>query len=253
MKCLILILLFCIQNIGFSQSTELVFLKGKIVCSIKELNQINVFNLRSESSTTTNETGDYSMFVKVGDTLRFKSLQTEAKEIVIQLDDLTKKLLATTLIPKVIALAEVEIKEYKNINAVSLGILDKPAKKYTPAERRLAAAEEFHWYSPLLIPLGGMSFDGLINSISGRTAMLKKELEVEKKELLMIKIENQFEANYFTEKLKIPEENVKGFLFYAVEDSKLMELINDKNKEMLKFRMSELATNYLALLKPEKE
>lgn len=32
-----------------------------------------------------------------------------------------------------------------------------------------------------------------------------------------------------------------------------MELINDKNKEMSKFRMSELATNYLALLKPEKE
>lgn len=253
MKYKMFVLLFFFQNSVFSQSTELVFLKGKIVCAIKELNQINVFNLRSESSTTTNETGDYSMFVKVGDTLRFKSLQTETKDIVIQQDDLTKKLLATTLIPKVIALAEVEIKDYKNINAVSLGILDKPAKKYTPAERRLAAAEEFHWYSPLLIPLGGMSFDGLINSISGRTAMLKKELEVEKKELLMIKIENQFETNYFTEKLKIPEENVKGFLFYAVEDSKLMELINDKNKEMSKFRMSELATNYLALLKPEKE
>ena len=83
--------------------------------------------------------------------------------------------------------------------------------------------------------------------------MLKKELEVEKKELLRTKIENQFETNYFIEKLKIPEENVKGFLFYLVQDPKLMELINAKDKEMLKFRMSELATNYLALLKPEKE
>jgi len=253
MKVLLPILLLFIQNIGFSQSTELVFLKGKVVCAIKDLNQINVFNLRSESSTNTNETGDYSMFVKVGDTLRFKSLQTETKDIVIQEADLAKKLLATSLIPKVIALEEVEIKEYKNINAVSLGIIDKPAKKYTPAERRLAAAEEFHWYSPLLIPLGGMSFDGLINSINGRAAMLKKELEVEKKELLRTKIENQFETNYFTEKLKIPEENVKGFLFYIVEDPKLMELINAKDKEMSKFRMSELATNYLALIKPEKE
>jgi hypothetical protein len=69
----------------------------------------------------------------------------------------------------------------------------------------------------------------------------------------MTKIENQFETNYFTEKLKIPEENVKGFLFYIVEDPKLMELINAKDKEMSKFRMSELATNYLALIKPEKE
>lgn len=247
----ILILLFFIQNIGFSQSDELVFLKGKIVCEIKEINQINVFNLRSESSTTTNETGDYTMFVKVGDTLQFKSLQTEIKNIIIQEEDLVKKLFVTTLVPKVIALEEVEIIEYKEINAVSLGILDKPAKKYTPAERKLATAEELHWYSPLLIPVGGMSVDGLLNAINGRTAMLKKELEVEKKERLMLKIENQFKPDYFTDKLKIPEMNVKGFLYYAVEDVKLMELINAKNKEMAKFRMSELATNYLALLNPE--
>jgi propionyl-CoA carboxylase alpha chain len=37
------------------------------------------------------------------------------------------------------------------------------------------------------------------------------------------------------------------------EDPKLMELINAKDKEMSKFRISELATNYLALIKPEKE
>ncbi len=251
MRYKLLILLFFIQNIGFSQSTELVLLKGKIICSIKEINEINIFNLRSESSSTTNETGDYSMFVKVGDTLRFKSLQTETKDIIIGEDDLAKKLFVTTLVPKIIALEEVEIKEYKDINAVSLGILDKPAKKYTPAERKLKTAEELHWYSPLLIPVGGMSVDGLLNAINGRTAMLKKELEVEKKELLMVKIENQFETKYFTEKLNIPEENVKGFLYYAVEDVKLMELINAKNKEMAKFRMSELATNYLELLKPE--
>jgi hypothetical protein len=248
MKFQILFLFFCFPIFGFAQSTELVFLKGKIVCSVKNLTDVNVTNLRSETTTITNEKGDYSMFVKIGDTLQFSSVQIVAKKVIIQESDLTKSLFVTSLNPKVIQLDEVEIKEYKNINAVSLGILDKPAKKYTPAERKLRTAEELHWYSPLLIPLGGMSVDGLINAINGRTAMLKKELEVEKKEALLKKIEYLFDPEYFTNNLKIPQEYVKGFWYYAIEEPRLVNEINSKNKSMAKFIFSELATKYLELL-----
>jgi hypothetical protein len=240
-------LFFYFPIFGFAQSTELVFLKGKLVCSIKNLSDVNVTNLRSET-TTVSVNGDYSMFVKVGDTIQFSSIQIETKKVIIQESDLTKSLFVTSLNPKVIQLDEVEIKEYKNINAVSLGILDKPAKKYTPAERKPRAAEELHWYSPLLIPLGGMSVDGLINAISGRTAMLKKELEVEKKEMLLKKIEYQFDPEYFTINLKIPQEYVKGFWYYAIEEPRLVNEINSKNKSMAKFIFAELATKYLELL-----
>ncbi len=245
----ILVLLFLIQNMGFSQSSELTFLRGRIVCPIKELGEVNITNLRSETFTTSNENGSYNLFVKVGDTIQFKSLQIETRKIVISEDDLTKSLLVTNLVPQTIDLAEVEIKDYSHINAVSLRILEKPAKKYTPAERRLRTAEEFHWYSPLLIPLGGMSVDGILNSISGRTSMLRKEVEIERKEKMMLKIESQFKHDYFTKNLKIPDEFVKGFVYYILEDAKLKTYINDKNKGMAKFRMSELATVYLTMLK----
>lgn len=248
MKFQILFLFFCFPIFGFAQSTELVFLKGKIVCSVKNLTDVNVTNLRSETTTITNDKGDYSMFVKVGDTIQFSSIQIETKKVIIQESDLAKSLFVSSLNPKVIALDEVEIKEYKNINAVSLGILDKPAKKYTPAERKLRTAEELHWYSPLLIPLGGMSVDGLINAINGRKAMLKKELEVEKKEMLLKKIEYQFDPEYFTNNLKIPQEYVKGFWYYAIEEPRLVNEINSKNKSMAKFIFAELATKYLELL-----
>lgn len=249
MKFKILLILTFIQSFGFSQSTELTFLKGRIICPIKELGEVNIFNLRSESVTTSNESGSYSMFVKVGDTLQFQSLQIETKKIVIGKEDLTKPLLATTLVPKTIDLAEVEIKDHSNINAVSLRILDKPAKKYTPAERRLRTAEEFHWYSPLLIPVGGMSVDGILNSISGRTAMLQKEVAIERKERMMEKIENQYKQDYFTKKLRIPEEYVKGFLYYIADDTQLSVYIDKKNKGMAKFRLSELSTKYLGIIK----
>ena len=248
MKFQILFLFFYFPIFGFAQSTELVFLKGKLVCSIKNLSDVNVTNLRSET-TTVSVNGDYSMFVKVGDTIQFSSIQIETKKVIIQESDLAKSLFVSSLNPKVIALDEVEIKEYKNINAVSLGILDKPAKKYTPAERKLRTAGEFHWYYPLLIPLGGMPTDGLINSISGRTAMLKKELEVEKKEMLLKKIEYQFDPEYFTINLKIPQEYVKGFWYYAIQEPRLVKEINAKNKNKAQFIFAELAVKYLELIK----
>lgn len=251
MKFKILLILFLIQNAGVAQTNDLTFLRGKVVCEVKDLAQVNITNLRSESAVTSDEKGNYSLFVKVGDTIEFKSLQIETKKIAIQPNDLTKTLLVTQLISKTFALEEVEIKVNKEINAVSLGILEKPAKKYTPAERKLRTAEELHWYSPLLIPIGGMSVDGMLNAISGRTAMLKKELEIERKERLMLKIESQFQHDYFTQKLKIPEENVKGFLFYIVEDEKLKDFVNAKDKIAADFRMSELSTLYLSLLKTE--
>ncbi|UPT71656.1 MAG: hypothetical protein M0D53_04730 [Flavobacterium sp. JAD_PAG50586_2] len=148
-----------------------------------------------------------------------------------------------------ILLDEVEVKKYPNINAVSLGILQKPAKVYTPAERKLRTAEELHWYSPLLIPLGGMSVDGMINSISGRTAMLKKELKVERKEYLLQKIEYMFKEEYFLENLKIPKDYLRGFWYYAIEDPKLVEALNSKNKIMSRFIFSDLAVKYLEILK----
>ena len=243
----IIIFLFFAQS--FAQTTTLTLLKGKIVSQIKELNAVTVANLRSESSTITDVNGNFSMFVLIGDTLQFSGLQIITKKKVISENEISKQLFVQNLEPQINQLDEVEIKIYPNINAVSLGILQKPAKKYTPAERKLRTAGEFHWYSPLLIPLGGMPVDGLINSISGRTTMLKKELKIERKEYLLQKIEYLFKEEYFTENLKIPKDYVRGFWYYAIEDPKLIEALHSKNKITARFIFSDIATKYLELIK----
>jgi hypothetical protein len=148
-------------------------------------------------------------------------------------------------------LEEVAIINYKNINAVALGIVPANQRTYTPAERKLLAAGDFKWYSPLLIPLGGMSVDGLINSISGRTSMLKKEVHVEKKEMLQLKTTDYFERDYFTKTLKIPEIYVDGFLFYIVENERYAKAMKEKNKDMATFLLSGLAVEYLKLKEVE--
>ena len=241
-------MLFFLFNNANAQNGTLTFLKGKVTGQLKDINEIYVLNLRSESSTNTDINGNFSLFVKIGDTLQFSGLQIIPKKVVLAENDLAKQLYVVAIETKINQLEEVKIIKYENINAVSLGILQRPAKVYTPAERKLRTAEELHWYSPLLIPLGGMSVDGLINSISGRTAMLKKDVEIEKKELLLVKIENQFQYAFFTEILKIPIEYVRGFWYYAIEDPKLVSALKTKNINMTKFIFGELATKYLALI-----
>ena len=249
MKLFKSIFLFLFFAQTFAQTSTLTFLKGRIISQIKELNEVNVSNLRSESNTITDRSGNFSLFVKVGDTIQFSGLQVITKKVLIDEKDIAKQLYVTSLEAKVIPLDEVEIKQYPNINAVSLGILQTPAKVYTPAERKLRTAEELHWYSPLLIPIGGMSVDGMINSISGRTSMLKKELKVERKEYLLQKIEYMFKEEYFLENLKIPKEYLRGFWYYAVEDPKLEKALNAKNKMLARFIFSDLAVNYLEIVK----
>lgn len=249
MKLFFVSILFLFSRQIAAQKVILTLLKGKIVSQINELNAISVANLRSESSTITDVNGNFSMFVLIGDTLQFSGLQIITKKKVISENEISKQLYVQNLEPQINQLDEVEIKRYPNINAVSLGILQKPAKKYTPAERKLRTAGEFHWYYPLLIPLGGMPVDGLINSISGRTTMLKKELKIERKEYLLQKIEYLFKEEYFLENLKIPKDYLKGFWYYAIEDSKLEAALNAKNKVMARFIFSELATKYLDLIK----
>lgn len=241
----ILFILFFAACTTQAQERNAKVLKGKVVANSSDLEGIYIVNLKSEASTLTEKGGYFSIPTVEGDTLLFSHVQFKGLKVAVKKADFEAPLFFVKMEILLRQLDEVTIKQYKNINAVSLRILSKPAKKYTPAERKLSAAGELHWYSPLLIPVGGMSVDGMINSISGRTAMLKKELVIERKEFLLKKITDQFKEEYFTENLKIPAEYVKGFQYYLVENQEFVTALNDKNTTMATFIMNRLAVDYL--------
>jgi len=141
-------------------------------------------------------------------------------------------------------LNEVILTEYKSINPVSLGIIPANQKTFTPAERKLYTATG-----------GGntyglntsVSLDGIINGISGRTKMLKKEIQVEKKEFLLEAIQFDFSNNYFMDKLKIPEDHVFGFLYYLIENRNFVSVYLKDNKTATEFVLVGLSVQYLKL------
>jgi len=220
-------------------------INGKVTADYNDLESIYIVNLKTEKSTLTERGGYFSINASVGDTIMVTAVQFKSLKIILKEEDFNKELLFVKMETFIRILDEVKINEYKDINAVSLGIISSKTKHYTPAERKLKAASN---YDAQIGTNTSIGLDPILNWMSGRTTMLKKEVEVEKKELMLTKIQNLYEAEYFVETLKIPEDFVKGFQYYIVEDAKFVEALKAKNKTMATFIMNELAVTYKELI-----
>ncbi len=214
-------------------------IKGQIVADSTTVDRINIFNSSNEKSTVSDQNGFFVLSAKEGDILVFSAVHLETIRKKISKEELLLELLKIKMVPKSIVLKEVIVNEHPEITAENLGIIPYGQKKYTPAERKLYTATS------------GNGIDGLLNTISGRKAMLKKEIVVEKKEQLLVRIENLFEDKYYTETLKIPFDYIRGFQYFAIEDASFAAALLSKNKTMVMFLIVKLAEKYNQIITNE--
>jgi hypothetical protein len=232
MQKIIIALFLFIFSMLKAQNTPL--FHGKISSESSQLEGIHVINNSSNEGTITDNRGYFSIKANANDVLRFSAVHLEAKQHIVTIEDLNTEIVVLKMKALLSELEEVTLVKYKNIDAVALGIVPMNQKTYTPAERKLHTASTGF-------------IDPLLNLASGRTAMLKKAVKIEKKEMLQEKTTDYFNLDYFTKTLLIPEEYVNGFLFYIVENERYTKAMNDKNITMAAFILSELATKYLQL------
>jgi len=235
----ILFFLFFIQSV-FSQT----ILKGKVIADGNP-DGILIVNYTTKVSTVTQNGGFFAIEAMVNDKLVITSTSIHGIEVKLDSYSFKKEILYIKVQSKANQLEEVYV---KSITAKSLGIVSENIKTYTPAERKLRTAEKLKWYSPLLIPFGGMSVDGLINQISGRTNMLKKEVQVERKEKLIEHFDNMFEQSFYIETLKIQKEYIKGFQLYCLDFPKLIDAVKANNRFLAIFLMGDIAAQYKTLI-----
>ena len=227
-------------------------LNGKVIAGLSNLEGIYVVNLKTEKAAITDKDGFFSIPAAVGDTLLFSATQFKTVKVGLTTEYFQQDLLCVKMNPIVNQLKEVIVKTYSNINAVSLGIIPSNQKKYTAAERKLHTATDLNASASVSGMAGGsISADPLLNFLSGRTKMLKKEIEVEKKESYLKQLENLFDLDYFVNKLKIPSEYVKGFEYYVVENEKFTTILKSNNKTMTTFLIGELANKYNEIIASE--
>lgn len=214
-------------------------IRGKISADSSPIEGINVVNSSNEKASVSDKNGMFSLLAKEGDVLVFSAVNLETFRKRINKQDLISDVIRVQMNPKSIVLKEVVINEYPNITAEKLGIIPYGQEKYTPAERKLYTAKS-------------TTIDGLLNLMSGRTKMLKKEIIVEKKEQSLSRIGVLFEDKYYVETLKIPVDYIKGFQYYCIEDMNFTAALKSKNKTMAMFLIVPLAEKYNQIIENEK-
>jgi hypothetical protein len=232
MKKWVVLLLFFSTFSLWSQDRNEKLLQGIIAADDALLSGIDVVNLGNEKVTVTNSKGEFSILAKADDILVFSSKSLEMRRLLIDEDDLKSGTITVNMYPKINELNEVIVKK-NPIEGVSI---IPGQKQYTPAERKLHTAT-----SGLL--------DAPISLMSGRTAMLKKEVVVERKERLLDKIGILYEDKYYIETLKVPEIYIDDFQRYIIEDKDFTAALKVKNRTMMLFLISKLAVNYNAIPK----
>lgn len=246
------LIVFFITPLLIAQNVERKVVKGKVISEGVDIEGIYIMNLKLDVNTTTLKGGYFTIQAAVGDTLMFSAMQIKGTKIVVSEQDFGPDLFRVKLIPMVTRLDEVVVMKYDHINAVSLGIVSPNVKRFSAAERRLYTASGMDARSNKDGTMGGsIGIDPLFSLISGRTALLKKELVVEHNEGLLQRIEAEYGFDFFTEKLNIPKEYVKGFWYYIVDEPRLVNAMQTKNRVMSTFIITELSTKYLTILHSE--
>jgi hypothetical protein len=230
-KNLIVLLVLLGQNqLMTAQEKGDKIITGIVVSDSTKLEGISVVNCTNKMMAVSDENGCFSILAKDGDILNFSGIDYKYLRKYVYKHEYNSGSMEVNMTFNSIELDEVIINKYANITAENLGIIPRGQVKFTPQQRRLYSNS------------GGIQ--GLFSSLSGERNILKMNVEIEKKELLMKKLEYLFGNKYYTKTLKIPEELIKGFQYYCVEDSEFVESLNFKNKTISMFLITNLASVY---------
>ncbi len=239
---LILFWVVIVCQLSFAQYPLL--LKGKIMIENANPENILVANMSIEKTVLTDINGNFSILASPNDLIVFSGIHIDYMRKMVEEDDF-KQEMNIKLTAKLTMIEEVEVIDYKGLDAVSLGILPVAAKKYTQAERHLRTATSLDPSLNAGMMMGGsVSLDPLLNWISGRTKLLKSHLEVEKKIRAAQKLEEMFDEEYFLDELNISREMLQAFLNYAVNDEKIIESLKENNKFLVKFYITQVAKEF---------
>lgn len=203
---------------------------GKVVVRDGSPSNIHIVNLVNEVEVTTDAEGNFSIAASEGDMLVLSGTQIDYVRRMIREDDITSGKITIRIAAKPIELEEVAVKQSTQMDAVALGILTKPAKQYTPAERKVFTATS-------------TALDGLINKITGRTKRLKREALLEKKEFVLEQLKDLWPDSYYAD-LGITPDRIKGFHYLLVDSKEFLDALASNNSVQLAFVTLQLADTY---------
>ncbi|WP_420321818.1 hypothetical protein [Flagellimonas sp.] len=236
-------LLFLVTFLGLAQQTPTKELKGRVYSADKDVVGVVVQNVSSTRAVITDVDGNFSIPVRLNDTLVFSAVQFKRKILAINQVLFNTSFISVPLEEFVNELDEVVVKPYdlsgdlnqdldglqleKDVSAEALGLPNAHAKIPTQSERKLQQATfgKFNVGMILTPPL-----DPIINAITGRTKMLKNRVKVDKTYARTQRVQGFYVDSLFVTTLKIPMEKIDDFMYFCEVDEEFQAAVNSKDK-----------------------
>ncbi|WP_432672872.1 hypothetical protein [Flavobacterium sp. SM2513] len=230
-------LLLFFTTIGIAQTRRQV--QGKISVSNASPSNVLILNLNTEEEARSNSEGLFVISVQPDDILVFSSENLDYMRKLIEVSDYQKSEITIEMTSKLIVLNEVEIIDNKSYNAVDLGILQKPAKSYTPMERKLQTAGDFKPIHLLGLLGGSLQLDPIFNAINGKTKRLKKEIILERNARRLEEFNEFLTENDLIKEVKVSPDNVSEFVYFVLEKEEFKKLLESKDRSKMIFYLIE--------------
>ncbi|MFK7812918.1 MAG: carboxypeptidase-like regulatory domain-containing protein [Maribacter sp.] len=211
-------------------------LEGRVFSKEGDVAATTIQNISTNRATITDIDGFFQITANLNDTLVFSAVQFKKKEIIVTREILRQRTLIVPLEDALTELDEVVVTPYnltgdltkditiiKTAHVVTSSTLGLPNAYVLPiskAERELYAATA----NPF------MSFDPLINAISGRTKMLKKRVARNNLYSRTERVKEFYADSLFRSDLKIPKDKIDDLLYFCEVDASFQTVVDSHDK-----------------------
>lgn len=204
--------------LGFSQSGKL--LQGKVLSEGKAVGLVDVVNMNSKKSSTTDSEGNFSLWVTAGDELYFLSKDYTDLKMVITAADLNQNPLVIILTKKPIELEDVEIVKKSSLKVqITQGDID--AIKLSKQANALKVVNVYDGTIENGVDFVRM-FKGIANWFKNKDKEKPEKLlpPIAFKDYLAV----HFDEAFYLTKLQLKPEEIALFIAYCEADSRAKPL-----------------------------
>ena len=220
-----LLFLFLLFQLGYSQDRQLI--QGKVIYRNINVIAANVINNTSQSTTITDDLGEFQIYAKEGDEIIFSSVQYIIRTVKITDEIIKNKRLTVQINERIRELDEVVItpdntEKFLDLKEEEFKGFDYVADKSTKIENPLTETRELRY---------GVDF---VNIFKLLKTIIDSKSEEEKENLIASEvIPYLFEDDFFTENLLLASSQINDFLIYIDTRPNVIDVLLEKNQFLL--------------------
>jgi len=217
-------ILFFILIIQFSYSQNRELIQGKVIYRNIDVPAANVINNTAQSSTITNDQGEFEIYAKEGDEIIFSSIQYIIRTVRVNKEILENKRIIVQINQRVRELDEIVVtpddtQKFLDLKEEQFKGFDYVADKSTKIQNVLTDNRQF---------VDGLNFINIFKLLS---TIVDSKSDEEKLNIIPSEVLPYIlDENFFNEVLELKSFEINDFLLKLDSDRKMKNLILDKNQ-----------------------